>query len=137
MSNPDHTQSLAAIDLGSNSFHMIVGRLQNGQLQLIDRLREPVRLAAGLDDEQQLHPAVAERALGCLRRFGQRVHDLQPGNIRAVGTNTLRIAQTSSGFIDQAQEALGHAIEVISGIEEARLVHLGVAHSLAEPGGQR
>ena len=137
MNNPDHTQSLAAIDLGSNSFHMIVGRLQDGQLQLIDRLREPVRLAAGLDDDQRLHPEVAERALDCLRRFGQRVCDLQSANIRAVGTNTLRIAQTSNGFIDQAQEALGHGIEVISGIEEARLVHLGVAHSLAEPGGQR
>jgi len=116
---------------------MIVGRLQNGQLQLIDRLREPVRLAAGLDDDQQLHPDVAERALDCLRRFGQRVHDLQPGNIRAVGTNTLRIARTNRGFMEQAQEALGHRIEVISGIEEARLIHLGVAHSLADPGGQR
>ena len=137
MSNSDNIQSLAAIDLGSNSFHMIVGRLQNGQLQLIDRLREPVRLAAGLDDDQQLHPDVAERALDCLRRFGQRVHDLQPGNIRAVGTNTLRIARTNRGFMEQAQEALGHRIEVISGIEEARLIHLGVAHSLADPGGQR
>jgi len=137
LNNPDHTRSLAAIDLGSNSFHMIVGRLQDGQLRIIDRLREPVRLAAGLDEEQQLHPDVAERALECLRRFGQRVHDLGPGNIRAVGTNTLRIARTAGGFIDQAQEALGHPIEVISGIEEARLVHLGVAHSLAEPGGQR
>jgi len=137
LSNLDNTQSLAAIDLGSNSFHMIVGRLQNGQLQIIDRLREPVRLAAGLDDNQRLHPDVAERALDCLRRFGQRVHDLQPGNIRAVGTNTLRIARTGNGFIQQAQEALGHGIEIISGIEEARLIHLGVAHSLADPGGQR
>jgi len=116
---------------------MIVGRLQNGQLQLIDRLREPVRLAAGLDDDQQLHPEVAERALDCLRRFGQRVHELKPGSVRAVGTNTLRIAQISNGFVEQAQEALGHSIEVISGIEEARLIHLGVAHSLADPGGQR
>jgi len=137
VNDSDNTQPLAAIDLGSNSFHMIVGRLQNGQLQLIDRLREPVRLAAGLDDNQQLHPDVAERALDCLRRFGQRVRDLQPGNIRAVGTNTLRIAQTGNGFIEQAQEALGHSIEVISGIEEARLIHLGVAHSLADAGGQR
>jgi exopolyphosphatase/guanosine-5'-triphosphate,3'-diphosphate pyrophosphatase len=137
LSDSDNIQSLAAIDLGSNSFHMIVGRLQNGQLRVIDRLREPVRLAAGLDDDQQLHPDVAERALDCLRRFCQRVHGLQPGNIRAVGTNTLRIAQTNQGFMEQAQEALGHRIEVISGIEEARLIHLGVAHSLADPGGQR
>ena len=116
---------------------MIVGRLKNGQLQLIDRLREPVRLAAGLTDGHHLKTDVAERALDCLKRFGQRVSGLDSDSVRAVGTNTLRLAQTKDGFLDQAQDALGHSIEVISGIEEARLVHLGVAHSLAEPGGRR
>ena len=116
---------------------MIVGRLKNGQLQLIDRLREPVRLAAGLTDGHGLKAEVAERALACLKRFGQRVSGLHPGSVRAVGTNTLRLAQATDCFLDQAQDALGHSIEVISGIEEARLVHLGVAHSLAEPGGRR
>jgi exopolyphosphatase/guanosine-5'-triphosphate,3'-diphosphate pyrophosphatase len=116
---------------------MIVGRLKNGQLQLIDRLREPVRLAAGLTVGHRLNPEVAARALGCLKRFGQRVSGLHPDSVRAVGTNTLRLAQTGDCFLDQARDALGHSIEVISGIEEARLVHLGVAHSLAEPGGRR
>ena len=137
VNNSSEAHSLAAIDLGSNSFHMIVGRLKNGQLQLIDRLREPVRLAAGLTDDHRLKPEVAQRALDCLKRFGQRISGLQPDNVRAVGTNTLRLAQSRNGFLDQAQDALGHSIEVISGIEEARLVHLGVAHSLAEPGGRR
>jgi exopolyphosphatase/guanosine-5'-triphosphate,3'-diphosphate pyrophosphatase len=137
LNNSSDARSLAAIDLGSNSFHMIVGRLKNGQLQLIDRLREPVRLAAGLTNSHQLNPEVAQRALDCLKRFSQRVSGLPPDSVRAVGTNTLRLARSSGCFLDQAQDALGHRIEVISGIEEARLVHLGVAHSLGEPGGQR
>ncbi|MGD2073541.1 MAG: exopolyphosphatase [Gammaproteobacteria bacterium] len=137
MSHTAETRTLAAVDLGSNSFHMIVGRFQNGQLQLIDRLREPVRLAAGLTDRHRLEPEVAQRALGCLERFGQRVRDLPPDNVRAVGTNTLRRLQDSADFLEQAQQALGHGIEVISGIEEARLIHLGVVHSLPDPGGRR
>ncbi len=137
MNQTTDVRSLAAIDLGSNSFHMIVGRLQNNQLQLIDRLREPVRLAEGLTKEHTLEPVVATRALDCLQRFGQRVRDLPADSVRAVGTNTLRRAHAASGFLHQAEEALGHSIEVISGIEEARLVYLGVAHSLADPGGRQ
>jgi exopolyphosphatase/guanosine-5'-triphosphate,3'-diphosphate pyrophosphatase len=137
LSQTQDADSLAAIDLGSNSFHMIVGRLQNDQIQLIDRLREPVRLAEGLTADHNLETHVAERALDCLQRFGQRIRDLPTGNVRAVGTNTLRRAQAASGFLDQAQKALGQRIDIISGIEEARLVHLGVAHSLADPGGRR
>jgi exopolyphosphatase/guanosine-5'-triphosphate,3'-diphosphate pyrophosphatase len=130
-------RSLAAIDLGSNSFHMIVGRLRNNQLQIIDRLREPVRLAEGLTQQHTLEHHVAQRALDCLQRFGQRLRDLPTDSVRAVGTNTLRRAHAASGFLDQAKAALGHSIEIISGIEEARLVHLGVAHSLADPGGRQ
>jgi exopolyphosphatase/guanosine-5'-triphosphate,3'-diphosphate pyrophosphatase len=137
VSSTRDSRTLAAVDLGSNSFHMIVGRFHSGQLQLIDRLRDPVRLAAGLTDDHQLDPQVAQRALDCLERFGQRVRDLESGNVRAVGTNTLRRLHSSAGFLDQAQQALGHSIEIISGIEEARLVHLGVAHSLPDPGGRR
>ena len=137
MNQTTDASSLAAIDLGSNSFHMIVGRLQNNQLQLIDRLREPVRLAEGLTKEHTLEPAVAARALDCLQRFGQRIRDLPGDSVRAVGTNTLRRAHAAGGFLQQAEEALGHSIEVISGIEEARLVYLGVAHSLADPGGRQ
>lgn len=116
---------------------MIVGRMQSDQLQIIDRLREPVRLAEGLTENQQLRPDVAQRALDCLERFGQRIRELEPGKIRAVGTNTLRMAHSASGFLDHAQQALRHRIEIISGIEEARLVYLGVAHSLPDPEGLR
>jgi exopolyphosphatase/guanosine-5'-triphosphate,3'-diphosphate pyrophosphatase len=137
LNNPSDARTLAAIDLGSNSFHMIVGRLQNNQLQLIDRLREPVRLAAGLTDDHRLKPEAEQRALECLQRFGQRIRELPEGSVRAVGTNTLRLANASYRFLESAQNALGHDIEVISGIEEARLVYLGVAHSLPDPGGQR
>lgn len=137
MNNKDNSAALAAIDLGSNSFHMIVARLQDDQLQILDRLKEPVRLASGLGKDNLLDEKVARRALDCLQRFGQRVRDIAPDNLRAVGTNTLRKAQSCSDFLDQAQAALNHSIEVISGIEEARLIYLGVAHSLPDPGGQR
>ncbi len=137
MNPTDTAETLAAVDLGSNSFHMIVAREQNGQMQVLDRLREPVRLAAGLTGDRQLDPAVAQRAIDCLARFGQRIRDLHPHKVRAVGTNTLRKARSSNDFMLRAQAALGHPIEVISGIEEARLIHLGVAHSLPDPGGRR
>jgi exopolyphosphatase/guanosine-5'-triphosphate,3'-diphosphate pyrophosphatase len=123
--------SLAAVDLGSNSFHLIVARMDGGTLQVIDRHKEMVRLGEGLTPDKQLRPEVAERALACLERMGQRLRDIDPANVRAVGTNTLRQLRPSSGFIEQAEEALGHPIEVIAGREEARLVYLGVAHGLA------
>ncbi|MGB5398522.1 MAG: exopolyphosphatase [Gammaproteobacteria bacterium] len=137
MDNNDSPVSLAAIDLGSNSFHMIVATLQDGQIQVLDRIKEPVRLASGLTDDHSLDAKVAERAIECLQRFGQRVRDISPENLRAVGTNTLRKADRCVGFMDQAQGALNHSIEVISGIEEARLIHLGVAHSMPDDGGKR
>ncbi|HHJ18110.1 MAG TPA: Ppx/GppA family phosphatase [Gammaproteobacteria bacterium] len=116
---------------------MIVGRLQNDQLQIIDRLREPVRLAAGITDDDRLEDKTRRKALDCLQRFGQRIRELPDDSVRVVGTNTLRRIQSDNRFLADAQQALGHAIEIISGIEEARLVHLGVAHSLSEQGIQR
>jgi len=130
--SPDSSfETYAAVDLGSNSFHMIVAREQQGQLHVVDRLREMVRLSAGLDNEKCLTLEAQTRALECLQRFGQRVASTPRGKVRAVGTNTLRSAHNSHIFIQKAEEALGHAIEVISGMEEARLIYLGVAHSLA------
>jgi exopolyphosphatase/guanosine-5'-triphosphate,3'-diphosphate pyrophosphatase len=122
---------VAAVDLGSNSFHMIVARLEHGELVVIDRLRESVRLGAGLDGRKNLTPLAQERALACLERFGERLRDLPRGSVRAVGTNALRLARNSGEFLRQAQHALGHRIEVIAGREEARLIYLGVAHGLA------
>ncbi len=133
-SNPFDT--VAAVDLGSNSFHLIVARPRDGDLQILDRLREMVRLASGLDEKNQLSSEARERALECLARFGQRLRNLPPGSVRIVGTNTLRKARGSDEFIAEAEELLGHPIEVIAGREEARLIYLGVSHSLAEAGGR-
>lgn len=120
---------LAALDLGSNSFHMVVAQRVLGQYRVIDRLRETVRLAEGLDAAGGLAPEVRDRALACLARFGQRVADLPPHHVRAVATNTVRQLRDPDAFLRPAESALGHAIEVISGREEARLVYLGVAHA--------
>ena len=127
---------IAAIDLGSNSFHMIVARNLDGQLQLRDRLREMVRLAGGLDKQGNLDAEARTRALDCLHRFGQRLNGFAPGSVRAVGTNTLRKAR-SPGFLAEAEAALGHPIEIISGREEARLIYLGVAHGMPDSDGVR
>ncbi|MGH8548302.1 MAG: exopolyphosphatase [Methylococcales bacterium] len=129
-------ETVAAVDLGSNSFHMIVSKLQDGQLHTIDRMRETVRLAAGLDLRRRLTDTARERAIGCLHRFGQRLREMPRGSVRAVGTNTLRRAKNTADFLREAVTALGHPIEIISGIEEARLIYLGVAQSL-EPGPQK
>jgi exopolyphosphatase/guanosine-5'-triphosphate,3'-diphosphate pyrophosphatase len=120
---------VAAVDLGSNSFHLLVARDNGGQLQIVDRLRDAVRLAAGLTADKRLQPAVQERALECLSRFGQRLRGLPPQRVRVVGTNTLR-KLIDSGFVLEAEKAIGHAIEIISGVEEARLVYSGVTHGL-------
>ena len=128
---------LAAVDLGSNSFRMVIARRVGDELRPVDRLREGVRLAECLDEHQRLSEVGIRRALGCLRKFGQRVRELPPGAVRVVGTNTLRKARDKAGFLRQAEKALGHPIEVISGQEEARLIYLGASHSMAGAEDQR
>ena len=126
---------LAAVDLGSNSFHMVVARHSHGQLVIIDRLREMVRLAAGVAENGRLDKEVAARALACLERFGQRLRDMHADSVRVVGTNALRLAHRKQAFLERAREALGHPIEIIAGMEEARLIYSGVAHTMpSEPG---
>ena len=126
---------LAAVDLGSNSFHMVVARYSHGQLVIIDRLREMVRLAAGVEENGRIDKEVANRALACLERFGQRLRDMHADSVRVVGTNALRVAHRKQAFLERAREALGHPIEIISGMEEARLIYSGVAHTMpSEPG---
>ncbi len=120
---------MAAIDLGSNSFHMVVARNVLGQLRVIDRLRETVRLADGLDSKGGLNPEARQRALDCLSRFGQRIRDLPPHRVRAIATNTVRALREPQAFLKAAENALGHGIEVVSGREEARLIYLGVAQA--------
>ncbi len=129
---------LAAVDLGSNSFHMVVARYVLGQLRIVDRLRETVRMAEGLDRKGGLAPDVRQRALDCLSRFGQRVRDIPPQRVRAIATNTVRRLAQPQTFLMPAENALGHAIEVVAGREEARLVYLGVAHAQpSKPGDLR
>jgi exopolyphosphatase/guanosine-5'-triphosphate,3'-diphosphate pyrophosphatase len=120
---------LAAVDLGSNSFHMVVARHSHGQLVIMDRLREMVRLAAGLSDSGRLDDEAASRALRCLERFGQRLRAMHADSVRVVGTNALRRAKRKRWFLERARAALGHPIEIISGLEEARLIYAGVAHT--------
>jgi exopolyphosphatase/guanosine-5'-triphosphate,3'-diphosphate pyrophosphatase len=137
MSEYNDKTTLAAIDLGSNSFHMIVANMVDGNIIVVDRLRESVRLAAGLDEKKNITPEASERALECLRRFGQRIQGLPDDAVSAVGTNTLRKAKNSSAFLKAAHDALGYDIETITGLEEARLIYLGVAHSMAGAEGRR
>jgi|JI10StandDraft_1071094.scaffolds.fasta_scaffold35584_2 exopolyphosphatase/guanosine-5'-triphosphate,3'-diphosphate pyrophosphatase len=129
--------SFAAVDLGSNSFHLVVARLVDGELQVIDRLRERVQLAAGLDENDHLQEGAQQRALACLQRFGQRLDAFHPEHVRVVGTSTLRRAVNSEAFQALALGALGHPIETISGVEEARLIYLGVTHGHDDGGEQR
>ncbi len=128
---------MAAVDLGSNSFHMIVARYAEGRLVVLDRMREMVRLAAGLGPDGRLSREATARALACLQRFGQRLRAVQAEGVRVVGTNTLRKAHRKQPFLVRARAALGHPIEIISGIEEARLIYLGVAHTTPSDPGRR
>ena len=137
MTDPKANEHLAAIDLGSNSFHMVVARIENGHIHILDNLKEMVRLGAGLDAKKQLTRDARRRALACLERFGDRVRDLPAGSVVAVGTNTLRQARKSRQFLEDGAQALGHPIFVIGGREEARLVYLGVSHSLVAEDGRR
>ena len=113
---------LAAVDLGSNSFHMVVARQTEGQLVIIDRLREMVRLGEGLSDDGELHPQVSARAIACLERFGHRLLHMRASCVRVVGTSALRRARRKEIFLEKARKATGRPIEVISGREEARLI---------------
>jgi exopolyphosphatase/guanosine-5'-triphosphate,3'-diphosphate pyrophosphatase len=129
--------ALAAIDLGSNSFHMVLAQHMLGQLRVVDRLRETVRMADGLDGSGGLAGPARQRALDCLARFGQRLRGVQRLHVRALATNTVRQLRDPQAFLAQAEAALGYPIEVVSGREEARLIYLGVAHAQPPKAGQQ
>ena len=122
--------TLAAVDLGSNSFHLQVARVEGEQLFYLDAIKESIRLASGLTANKRLDGASQRRALNCLSRFGERLRDMPPGAVRAVGTSALRVAKNAPEFLAKARDALGFDIEIVAGREEARLIYLGVAHSL-------
>lgn len=127
----------AAIDLGSNSFHIIIAREVHGVIQVINKHKEMIRLRSGLDKKGNLSPEAFTSAIACLERFGQLIKDIPCRQVRAVGTNTLRNAHNSHQFLKSAKKALGHEVEIISGQEEARLIYLGVSHSLPDNEEQR
>lgn len=121
---------IAAIDMGSNSFHMVVARVEHGEPRVIDRLRDTVRMAAGLRADGTLDADRRARAMACLARFGQRIAGLPSMRVRAVATNTVRRLASPQAFLSAGEAALGHPIEVVSGREEGRLIFLGAAHDL-------
>lgn len=129
-SNPMIYETIAAVDLGSNSFRLQVGRVVDDQIYTLDSLKESVRLASGLTADKRLDEESQARALDALRLFGERLGGLDRGAVRAVATNTLRVAKNAAEFLPLAEEALGFPIEIIAGREEARLIYIGASHSL-------
>ncbi len=129
--------TLAAVDLGSNSFHLQIGRVVDGQIYPLDAVREVVRLGAGLTAEKRIDRASQAAALEALAKFAERLRGFPRPAVRAVGTNALRVAKNAPAFLREARAALGFPIEVISGREEARLIYLGVAHALPVGAQQR
>ena len=122
--------TLAAVDLGSNSFHLQIGRVVGAQIYPLDAVREVVRLGAGLTADKRIDRATQANALEALAKFAERLRGFPRAAVRAVGTNALRVAKNSPQFLREARQVLGFPIEVISGREEARLIYLGVSHSL-------
>ncbi len=131
MSEPERAETYAAIDLGSNSFHMLVARREHGELRVLDRIKEMVRLGGGLDSSDHLDSETRQRALDCLARFGQRLRGIPADNMRAVGTHTFRRMKNANAFLLAAETSLGCSIDIIAGREEARLIYLGVSQGVS------
>lgn len=130
----DKHQEIAAIDLGSNSFHLIIARIVNGSLQVLGRVKQRVHLADGLNEQHHLSEEAIERGLNCLSLFAERLQGFSVENVRIVATHTLRIATNSEEFLQRAATIIPYPIEIISGQEEARLIYMGVAHTQPEKG---
>ena len=127
-------QLYAAVDLGSNSFHMVIVRVVAGSVHIIGKVKQKVRLAAGLDENMVLDQPSLERGWSCLETFAERLQDIPLSNIKIVGTATLRLAANADVFIKKAEKILGHKLNVINGEEEARQIYLGVAYTSANQG---
>lgn len=132
MTQSPEIRDVAAIDLGSNSFHMVVARVVDQDLQLVSRHKQRVRLAAGLDAQKNLDNASIDRGLECLAMFAERLQSFEECNVRIAATHTLRQANNAHIFLQRAREVLPFPIEIIPGVEEARLIYLGVAHTQPE-----
>ncbi|MFC4260649.1 exopolyphosphatase [Marinobacter lacisalsi] len=135
--NANASELLAAIDMGSNSFHMVVARQVHGEIRTLEKMGEKVQLGAGLDEHNNLTEEAQQRGLDCLRRFAQRLSGMPQEAVQVVGTNALRVARNANDFIARAEEVLGYPVEIIAGREEARLIYLGVSHTLSDDTGRR
>lgn len=135
--NANPPELLAAIDMGSNSFHMVVARQVHGEIRTLEKMGEKVQLGAGLDENNYLTEEAQQRALDCLSRFAQRLSGMPQEAVQIVGTNALRVARNANSFIARAEEVLGYPVEIIAGREEARLIYLGVSHTLSDDTGRR
>ncbi|SEO01183.1 exopolyphosphatase / guanosine-5'-triphosphate,3'-diphosphate pyrophosphatase [Duganella sp. CF517] len=127
----------AAVDLGSNSFRLHVGKHDGDAIRVLKSVREPIRLAAGLDDKGNLTPVAMQTALACLKNFRAVLDGYKLDGVRVVATSAMRVARNAAAFLPQAELAIGHPIEIISGEEEGRLIYMGVANALATPGERR
>ncbi len=130
MPRPAAAEMLAVVDMGSNSFRLEIGRVEGDQIYRLDTWRETLRIGAGIDAKGRLTPEARHAAIACLARFGERIKGLHPSAVRAVATNTFRVAANARTFLPQAERALGFPIDIITGHEEARLIYTGVAHVL-------
>lgn len=128
---------IAAIDLGSNSFHLMIAQEWQGEIRTLEKRGQKVQLAAGLNADDQLSEKAQQRGLACLREFAQRLQGMDPKRVSVLATNALRVACNRREFIERAEAVLGFPIEVIAGREEARLIYLGVAHTVADDHGKR
>lgn len=127
----------AAVDLGSNSFRLHVGKHDGDAIRVLKSVREPIRLAAGLDDKGNLTPAAMQSALACLKNFRAVLAGYKLDGVRVVATSAMRVARNAAAFLPQAELAIGHPIEIISGEEEGRLIYMGVSNALGLPGERR
>lgn len=130
-------QTLAVVDLGSNSFRLEIGIAQGKQIRVLETMRDMLRIASGLDKKNRINKQARQNALACLFRFGERLQHFKPEQVRAVATNTFRVATNAADFLPEAEMALGFPIEIISGHEEARLIFLGTSYCLPHSPAQR
>ena len=127
-------QEFAAVDLGSNSFHMVIARVVDGAMQIIGRLKQRVHLADGLGPDNMLSEEAMTRGLNCLSLFAESLQGFSPASVCIVGTHTLRQALNATDFLKRAEKVIPYPIEIISGNEEARLIFMGVEHTQPEKG---
>lgn len=125
----DNSPLYAIIDLGSNSFHMMITRQLADSVQVVDKVKRKVRLASGLNTQNILSEDAIARGLECLRFFAERLQNIPPENVRIVATATLRIAKNNQAFLQKANQILGQNIVLLSGEQEAELIYLGAAHT--------